>query len=82
MAAALSRVGRYSDHLAPERAARRKIGAWRLFAHPLAAFLRKYVVQSGWRDGTHGFLVAAIHAIVKFAVYAKAWELQRRGRSE
>lgn len=79
VAAALSRVERYSNHLAPERAGRRRIGGWHLFAHPLAAFLRKYVVQRGFLDGTHGFLVAAIHASVKFAVYAKAWEIQRRG---
>jgi glycosyltransferase involved in cell wall biosynthesis len=77
VAAALARVERYSDHLAPDRARRRRITAWRLFAHPAAAFGRKYLVQSGWRDGTHGFLIAAIHAMVKFSVYAKAWELQR-----
>ena len=71
------RVERYSDHLAPDRARRRRITPWRLFAHPAAAFGRKYFVQQGWRDGTHGFLIAAIHAMVKFSVYAKAWELQR-----
>lgn len=80
LAAALARVGRYSDHLAPDRARRRRIRAWRLAAHPLAAFFRKYLVQSGWRDGVHGFLIAAIHAMVKFSVYAKAWEIQRRER--
>jgi len=79
VAAALARVERYSNHLAPERAGRRRIGGWHLFAHPAAAFLRKYFVQRGFLDGTHGFLVAAIHASVKFAVYAKEWELQRRG---
>lgn len=78
VAAALERVERYSDLLAPDRAARRRIRGWHLFAHPAAAFLRKYVVQRGFLDGVHGFLVAAIHATVKFAVYAKAWEIQRR----
>ncbi|NNE43912.1 MAG: glycosyltransferase family 2 protein [Gemmatimonadetes bacterium] len=79
VAAALARVERYSNHLAPDRAKRRRITPWRLFAHPAAAFLRKYLVQSGWRDGTHGFLIAGIHAMVKFSVYAKAWEIQRNG---
>jgi glycosyltransferase involved in cell wall biosynthesis len=76
--AALSRIQRYSSHLAADRARRRRIRPWHLFAHPFAAFFRKYLVQAGWRDGTHGFLIAAIHASVKLAVYAKAWGLQRR----
>jgi glycosyltransferase involved in cell wall biosynthesis len=78
--AALSRVGRYSEHLAPDRARRKRIRAYHVFTHPGAAFFRKYVVQSGWRDGVHGFLIASIHAGVKLAVYARAWELQRDAR--
>jgi glycosyltransferase involved in cell wall biosynthesis len=77
LSAALSRVDRYSGYLAADRARRRRIRAWHLAAHPAAAFLRKYVVQRGFLDGTHGFLVAAIHATVKLATYAKAWEIQR-----
>jgi glycosyltransferase involved in cell wall biosynthesis len=76
--AALARVERYSEQLAPERAKRKRIRGLHLLTHPFAAFFRKYFVQSGWRDGTHGFLIASLHAIVKFSVYAKAWELQRR----
>ncbi len=76
--AAVSRIGRYSRHLAPERARRKRIYGIHLLTHPAAAFLRKYVVQSGWRDGVHGYLVASIHAMVKLAVYAQAWEIQRR----
>ena len=75
--AALSRVERYSAHLAPDRARRKRIRPVHIFTHPFAAFFRKYFVQSGWRDGSHGFLIAAIHAGVKLAVYAKAWEIQR-----
>ncbi len=86
LGAAISRIERYSNHLAPDRARRRRIRAWHLFAHPAAAFLRKWIVQRGFLDGTHGFLVAAIHAMVKFSTYAKAWEIQRRagegGRGE
>jgi glycosyltransferase involved in cell wall biosynthesis len=75
--AALARVERYSTLLAPDRAARKSISGFDVFAHPLAAFFRKYVVQQGFREGTHGYLIAVIHAMVKFSVYAKAWELQR-----
>jgi len=76
----LQRLLRYSRLLAPDRARRRHIGARHLLWHPFAAFFRKYFVQSGWRDGVHGFLIAVIHAMVKFAVYAQAWEIQRRGK--
>lgn len=75
--AALSRVERYSELLAPERAARKTIRGYHVFTHPLAAFLRKYVVQQAYREGTDGFLISAIHAMTKFSVYARAWELQR-----
>lgn len=78
LAASFDRMVRYSALIAPERARRRRIRAPHLFAHPLAAFLRKFVVLSGWRDGVHGFLIAVIHAMVKFAVYARAWEIQHR----
>jgi glycosyltransferase involved in cell wall biosynthesis len=80
LAASLDRLVRYSALIAPERARRRRIGALQLLAHPLGAFLRRFVVQSGWRDGVHGFLIAAIHAMVKFSVYAQAWEIQHRER--
>jgi glycosyltransferase involved in cell wall biosynthesis len=81
LAAAISRIERYSNHLATDRARRRRVRVWHLVAHPAAAFLRKWIVQRGFLDGTHGFLVAAIHAMVKFATYAKAWELQRGPRA-
>lgn len=77
----LDRLVRYSRLLAPDRARRHRIGAFHLLAHPAAAFFRKYVVQSGWRDGVHGLLIAVIHSMVKFAVYAQAWEIQRRERA-
>jgi len=81
IASSLDRMVRYSRLLAPDRARRREIGAFHLVMHPAAAFFRKYVVQSGWRDGVHGLLIAVIHSMVKFAVYAQAWEIQRRERS-
>jgi glycosyltransferase involved in cell wall biosynthesis len=80
VSAALARIERYSGLIAAERAQRKSIRPIHLFTHPAAAFLRRYVVQQGFREGTHGFLLASIHAIMKFSVYAKAWELQRRGR--
>jgi hypothetical protein len=46
--------------------------------HPFAAFLKKYFLHQGFRDGMPGFLIAAIHAHYTFLKYAKLWELQNR----
>jgi glycosyltransferase involved in cell wall biosynthesis len=81
LSAAFVRLERYSTLMAPGRARRRRIGALHLVTHPAAAFFRRYVAQSGWRDGVPGLLIAVIHATVKFAVYAKAWEIQQRDGS-
>ena len=45
---------------------------------PVAAFLKKYVLQQAFREGTHGFLLAALHALYTFVKYAKLWELQQQ----
>jgi glycosyltransferase involved in cell wall biosynthesis len=79
--ASLARLVLYSRLAAEERARRGRVTGFQLVVHPGAAFLRKFFVKSGWRDGWHGYLAAAIHGMVNFAVYARAWEMQRRGKS-
>ena len=41
-------------------------------------FFRDYVLKAGFRDGYHGFVVAAISAFATFMKYAKLRELQRK----
>ena len=81
LGAALDRVARYSRLLAPDRAKRKRIRAVHIFTHTFAAFFRKYLVQRAFLDGAHGFLIASLHAMTKFSVYARAWEIQRKARS-
>jgi glycosyltransferase involved in cell wall biosynthesis len=37
---------------------------WRLAVKPAATFARKFVVQTGFRDGWHGFVLSAMSALV------------------
>lgn len=48
-----------------------------LVAHPIAAFLRNYVLKGGIADGAPGFIVSAMNAHYVFLKFAKLWELER-----
>jgi len=48
----------------------RRAGMWQLTARPAWRFLRDYVAYSGWRDGTVGFVAAALGAFAAFLKYA------------
>lgn len=37
-----------------------------------AVVFRRMVLQSGWRDGVHGFIGAGLYATYRFSIYAKA----------
>lgn len=43
---------------------------------PAAVFLRKYLLQAGWRDGVAGFFISISSAVVIFVTYSKLWEMQ------
>jgi len=45
---------------------------------PISHFVRKYVSQQGYKDGFHGFVLAALGAIYTLALYAKLWEYRFR----
>jgi len=73
----LEKMGRYSTLEALDRLERQRVRALDFFTHPLAAFLRKYIAQGGFRDGRHGLVLAWVTALVKLALYMKIWHLQR-----
>lgn len=56
----------------------RKAGFNELALRPLWRFLRTYVVQRGFLDGTHGFVVCALQAFGVFLKYARLWEYRIR----
>ena len=41
---------------------------------PWARFFKFYITRKGYREGTAGFVVAAIEAMSVFLKYAKVWE--------
>jgi len=48
----------------------RRAGLWQLSARPAWRFIRDYIAYSGWRDGTVGFVAAALGAFAAFLKYA------------
>jgi len=57
----------------------RRAGPAELLLRAPAKFLRMYLLQAGFLDGTHGLVLAGLSAFQVFAKYAALWELQRRG---
>jgi hypothetical protein len=51
---------------------------WHMIVKPLLAAARKYLLW-GIRFGVPGFLLSALTGFDYFVIYAKLWELQRRG---
>lgn len=56
----------------------RRAGLFDLTAHPLAAFVRNYVLRRGVFDGIPGLIVSVTNAYYVFMKFAKLRELQAR----
>ncbi len=81
LTAYLRRMDRYSSLAADELyAAGRRAGVADLVLRPPATFLRMYLLQGGFRDGTAGLVLAGLYAAQTLAKYAKLWEKAQRGR--
>lgn len=77
----VDKFNRYSTIDAEEDfAAGRKFRLHRLFLVPLERFFGRYVRHRGYRDGFHGFALAALIGMNYFLRNLKLWELHRRGR--
>jgi len=74
----LQRMDRYSS-LAAEELLRlgRRFSLPGLLLHPPLTFLKMFVLQKGFLEGTIGFLLSSLYAYYTFAKYAKLWELER-----
>ena len=76
---ATAKLQRYSTLMAERYHTAGKRGTLsKLLTSPVGMFLKVYFVQSGWRDGRHGFILAGLYAYYTFLKYAKLWELQQR----
>ncbi|SFM62071.1 glycosyltransferase family 2 protein [Marinobacter zhejiangensis] len=75
----MSKSVRYSDAWAEGRARKGKTATLgSAISHSVGAFLRKYLLQRGFLDGRHGFLLAVFTAHYVFNKYAALWIRSRR----
>ncbi len=51
---------------------------YNMVLNPLSHFLRMFFSRGGYRDGFHGFVLAALDSIYAMASYAKLWEYRMR----
>ncbi len=73
------KFNRYTT-LAADEMTRRNYRWWplHLFLRPLWTFIRMYVLQRGFLDGMHGFVLSANSAFYVLTKYAKVWEHSKR----
>ncbi|HSB51043.1 MAG TPA: glycosyltransferase family 2 protein [Dissulfurispiraceae bacterium] len=65
----------YSALAAKELCTRRPTSLIRsMVLNPPLVFLKMFLLRQGFRDGTHGFLLAVLYGSYTFLKYAKAWE--------
>lgn len=55
---------------------------WDFCARPPLAFLRMFILKTGFLDGTHGLLLALLSSTAVLIKYAKLWELEHYPRSQ
>jgi glycosyltransferase involved in cell wall biosynthesis len=65
-------MDRYTTLAAAEMFERgRRAGVWALLVHPVAAFLRNYVLRRGALDGATGLIISSMNAYYVFLKFAK-----------
>ncbi len=55
-------------------------GLWGIFSHTFGKFVRDYVFNLGFLDGTRGLISVGMHVYYTFWKYAKLWELTQLKR--
>ena len=79
----LQRIDRYTTLAALDLRERgRRAGALALVMHPLAAFLRNYILRRGFRQGRAGLAVSLLNSYYVLLKYVKALELEHRAPTE
>lgn len=52
----------------------KRFSLWKLLFQPLERFFGRYIVHRGYKDGTHGFVIALLVGLNYFMRYLKLWE--------
>jgi glycosyltransferase involved in cell wall biosynthesis len=79
----LKRLETYSTLAAHDyRQKGRSATPFNLLGHPVAVFIKAYLLKRGFLDGAPGLAVAAMGAVSVFFKYAKLYELQIKDRTQ
>jgi glycosyltransferase involved in cell wall biosynthesis len=77
----LTRLDRYTTLAAKDLHSRGKSGGTiQLLFSPVLTFVKTYFLNSGFRDGAHGYLIACLASFYNFMKYAKLRELEKNPR--
>ena len=79
----LEKFGRYTTWAANDLQKRGKRATpLNLTLRPAWRFVRQYVWERGFLDGTHGLILCALAAFSVFMKYAKLWDMHRSARRQ
>jgi glycosyltransferase involved in cell wall biosynthesis len=74
----VAKIVKYAQWGAEDLRARgRTAGLWEIAMRPGWRFFRDYILYSGWRDGTVGFIASALSGFAAFLKYAFLFEKSR-----
>ena len=59
------------------RDGRRQTGLWQILVRPTWRFFRTYILQRGFVEGVHGFIMCGVPAYGTFLKYATVWSWHR-----
>lgn len=77
----IAKMTRYADWAAAQMYIDGKTtGLWGIFSHTVGKFVRDYVFNFGFLDGTRGLISVGMHVYYTFWKYAKLWELTQLKR--
>ena len=74
----VEKLHRYAEWGAQDLAAKgRRAGFVEVALRPAWRFFRMFVLEAGFLDGVHGFVVCALQSYGTFLTWARLWELRR-----
>lgn len=75
----IKRMEKYSKLSADEMLRNgRRAGYLNIFLRPMATFLRMFILQKGFLEGSRGLILSGLYSSYTLAKYAKLWEMQNK----
>jgi glycosyltransferase involved in cell wall biosynthesis len=75
----LADINNYSSLVAQERIKKGETVAWwQIIMYPLGKFIQNYIIRQGFRDGTHGAVMALMMSFHSFLVKGKMYGFQKK----